>query len=201
MVALDGPCQAQEPTTVPQETPVSSATDSSKQAAAQGAPGPETDKKDEKTHHKIHVQLGLVSFGLGYTHFAGPYYYPYPYFYPYGATYSAVFCDPFWCTYPSVFSPAYSGSLLYAEDKGEVRLTAEPKTAEVYIDGAYAGKADRLKTIWLDSGAYDLSVSAKGRVAFHQRIYVLSRRSLRISAKLEPEKGPDALRQEREAKP
>jgi hypothetical protein len=59
----------------------------------------------------------------------------------------------------------YSRSLLYAEDKGEVKLSADPKTAEVYIDGAYAGKADQLRTMWLDSGAYDLSLSAKGRVA------------------------------------
>ncbi|PYT79126.1 MAG: hypothetical protein DMG40_17490 [Acidobacteria bacterium] len=191
--------QAQAPTPVPQEAAASPASDSSKQATDQGAARPEAGKKDAKPHHKIHVQLGLVSFGLGYTHFSGPYYYPY--LYPYGAAYPAFFCDTFWCTYPSVLSAMYSGSLLYAEDKGEVKLTADPKTAEVYIDDAYAGKADQLRTMWLDSGAYDLSLSAKGRVAFHQRIYVLSRKSLRISAKLEPEKAPDAAPQEKEVKP
>ena len=203
MFALAGYCQAQELTPVGQETAVSPASDSSKQAAEQRAAGSKTDKKDEKTHHKIHVQLGLVSFGMAYTHFSGPYYYPYSYsyFYPYGVAYPAFSCDPFWCNYPFALSPVYSGSLLYAEDKGEVRLTADPKTAEVYIDGAYAGKADRLRTIWLDSGAYDLSLTAKGRVAFHQRIYILSRRSLKISAKLEPEKRPGAAPQEKEVKP
>jgi hypothetical protein len=191
--ALAGHCQAQERAPVPQEAAVSSASDSSKQAAEQVAAGPETDKKDAKPHHRIHVQLGLVSFGMGYTHFSGPYYYPY--FYPYAAAYPAFFWDPFWGAGPFALSPVYSGSLLYAEDKGEVRLTADPKTAEVYIDGAYAGKADQLRTMWLDSGAYDLSLSAKGRVAFHQRVYVLSRKSLRISAKLEPEKAPDAAQE------
>ena len=199
MFALAGHCQAQERAPVPQEAAVSSASDSSKQAAEQVATGPETDKKDARPHHKMHVQLGLVSFGMGYTHFSGPYYYPY--FYPYAAAYPAFFCDPFWGACPFALSPLYSGSLLYAEDKGEVRLTADPKTAEVYIDGAYAGKADQLRILWLGSGAYDLSVSAKGRVAFHQRVYVLSRKSLRISAKLEPEKAPDAAQEEKEVKP
>jgi len=197
--AFAGPCQAQEPTPVAQETATSLAPDSSKQAAELSTGGPETVKKDEKTHRKGHVRLGLVSFGLGYTHFPGPYYYPY--YYPYGVTYSAFFCDPFSCGYPFAWGPLYPGSLLYGEDKGEVRLTAAPKTAEVYIDGAYAGKADKLRTMWLDSGAYDLSVSAKGRETFHQRIYVLSRRSLKISAKLEPEKAPDGAPQGKEVKP
>jgi hypothetical protein len=198
-LALAGPQQAQELTPVSQGTAASPASNSSKQASDQGAAGPEAGKKEAKPHHKIHLQLGLVSFGLGYTHFSGPYYYPY--LYPYGAAYHAFFCDPFWCSYPTVLSPMYSGSLLYAEDKGEVKLTADPKTAEVYIDGAYAGKADQLRTMWLDSGAYDLSLSAEGRVAFHQRVYVLSRKSLRISAKLEPEKAPDAAREEKEVNP
>ena len=199
MFALAGHRETQERAPVPQEAAVSSASDSSKQAAEQVATGQQTDKKDAKPHHKMHVQLGLVSFGMGYTHFSGPYYYPY--FYPYAPAYPAFFWDPFWGACPFALSPVYSGNLLYAEDKGEVRLTADPKTAEVYIDGAYAGKADQLKTMWLDSGAYDLSLSAKGRAAFHQRVYVLSRKSLRISAKLAPEKAPDAAQEEKEIKP
>src|SRR4029077_1247944 len=51
--------------------------------------------------------------------------------------------------------------------------------------GAYAGTADRLKSMWLDPGAYDLTVSAKDRESFHQRVYVLSGKSLKITAKLD----------------
>jgi hypothetical protein len=76
------------------------------------------------------------------------------------------------------------GSFNYNSGRGEVRLTADPKVAEVYIDGAYAGTADRLKSMWLDPGAYDLTVSAKDRESFHQRVYVLSGKSLKITAKL-----------------
>ena len=203
MLAWAIPRQAS--TAVQQETAVSAASDSSKQAAEQTPAAPKMDDKDHtdaKVPRKMHVRLGTISFGLGYSYFSGPYYYPYSLFgfYPYGVAYPAFFCDPFSCAPGSLLNPVYSGSLVYAEDKGEVKLTADPRTAEVYIDGAYAGTADHLKTMWLDSGAYDLSVAAKGRKAFHQRIYILSRRSLKILARLEPEKAPDAAG-ETEVKP
>jgi hypothetical protein len=54
----------------------------------------------------------------------------------------------------------------------------------VYIDGEYAGAAEKLKTLWLDPGAYDLAVSAPGREDLHERLYVLSGKSLKITAKL-----------------
>lgn len=185
---------------VQEEAVISAAADSSKQAGDQTPAAPQTDpneKKDAKPQHKVHVRLGTVSMGLEYSYFSGPYYYPYSVFgfYPYGVAYPAFLCDPFWCAYPSLLNRVYSGSLGYAEDKGQVKLTADPKTAGVYIDGGYAGTADQLKTMWLDSGAYDLSLSAKGRKAFHQRIYILSRKSLKVLARLEPEEEPDAARE------
>jgi hypothetical protein len=65
-----------------------------------------------------------------------------------------------------------------------VRLTTEPKDASVYLNGGYAGTADHLKTVWLEPGAYDLSVSASNYTTYEQRIYVLSGKSLKITAKL-----------------
>jgi hypothetical protein len=132
---------------------------------------------------KIHWHLGTISVGAGYS--SGPYYGPYGY-YPYGSyglypgdwVYSSWY--PMWGGYP-YYGP---GSFNYNSGRGEVRLTADPKVAEVYIDGAYAGTADRLKSMWLDPGAYDLTVSAKDRESFHQRVYVLSGKSLKITAKL-----------------
>jgi hypothetical protein len=135
--------------------------------------------------HKLHLRLGTISLGAGYSHFSGPAYYPYPFF-P-GWDYSA-FWFPYWGPYP-FFAPGY---FTYGSAKGEVKLAAEPKTAEVYLDRAYAGTADHLKNIWLEPGAYDLSLAATGREDFHQRIYVLSGKSLKITAKLiaaEPKPG------------
>lgn len=133
---------------------------------------------------KIHWHLGTISVGAAYS--SGPYYPPYG-FYPYGpygwypgGWVGSAFWYPLWGGYP--FYPA--GSFAYNGGRGELRLAADPRQAEVYIDGAYAGTADQLKTMWLDPGAYDLTVSAKDREAFHQRVYVLSGKSLKITAKL-----------------
>jgi hypothetical protein len=64
----------------------------------------------------------------------------------------AALWDPFWGPYGPF---GYLPNLAYGNDKGEVKLAADPKQAGVYIDGAYAGTADCLKTLWLEPGAYD----------------------------------------------
>ena len=115
----------QAPASISQETAVSAGSDSLKQASDQTPAAPKIDDKDQKEakpQRKVHVQLGTVSFGRGYSYFSGPYYYPYRVFgfYPYGMAYPAFFCDPFWCAPTPLLSPVYSGSLAYAEDKGEV---------------------------------------------------------------------------------
>jgi hypothetical protein len=123
------------------------------------------------------LRLGTLSFGAGYSHFSSPYYGPYG-FYPYSAYYSGMLWGPYWdYLYPT-------GYFNYNDGKGEVRLAA-PKQSDVYLDNAYAGKAEKLKSIWLKPGAYDLSVSNQDHASFHQRIYVLSGKSLKIEAKLE----------------
>ncbi len=131
---------------------------------------------------KWRLRPETVSVGVGYGYFTGPYFYPngrYG-FYPGEVVYSS-FWYPIWGAYP-YYGPGYFG---YHHGRGEVRLNTEPKSAEVYIDGGYAGTGDKLKSMWLDPGAYDLTVSAKDRASFHQRLYVLSGKSLKISAKLE----------------
>jgi hypothetical protein len=103
--------------------------------------------------------------------------------YPYSAFSSSLLWNPSW----GYFYP--TGNFNYNDGRGEVRLAA-PKQADVYLDNAYAGKAEKLKSIWLKPGAYDLAVSGPDRTSFHQRIYVLSGKSLKIAAKLEPQPDP-----------
>jgi hypothetical protein len=68
---------------------------------------------------------------------------------------------------------------------GEVRLRGQEKDAAVYLDGGYAGTADKLKTIWLEPGAYQLELRhAKGTYA--RKIYVLSGKSLTIRPEFQP---------------
>jgi hypothetical protein len=101
--------------------------------------------------------------------------------------YRARLWDPYWA-YPLSYP---SGYFDYNDGRGEVKLTLEPRTvdpklAEVYVDNAFAGTADHLKNMWLEPGAYELSVLRKDRAAYRRRIYVLSGRSLKIAAKLDP---------------
>jgi hypothetical protein len=153
-------------------------------------PLPTADKKnDNQSNGKWRVRLGTVTLGAAYIHypdsfFFGPFY-PYgiyPYAYPHGLAYSSFFYDPL---YAPFYSPIWSG-FAYSAGKGEVKLAAEPKTAEVYLDGAYAGLAGGLKSMWLEPGAHDLIVTNSEGATFQRRIYVLSGKSLSIKAKLVP---------------
>lgn len=149
-----------------------------------------SDKDAPAEKRKFRLRLGGISVGAGYSHFSGPYYYPYAYpfgYAPFGLYPGNWVAASFW--YPIAYPYPYyaADAFRYGDGRGEIRLTADPKEAKVYIDGGYAGTADKLKIVWLDPGAYDLTVSAAGREDFHQRLYVLSGKSLKISAKLDPE--------------
>jgi hypothetical protein len=144
----------------------------------------DTDKQpDSVRDHKPHVRLGSISLSAGYV--AGPpLLSPWPYyFYPPAANWS-FFPDAFF----SPFAGPYWVGFAYGPDKGWVKLSARPKNAEVFLDGAYAGTADHLKDMWLDPGVYNISVAAPGHAPFQQRIYVLSGKELKIDARLELEK-------------
>ena len=130
---------------------------------------------------KLRLHLGTIWVGAGYRHFRGPYFYPYG---PYGVYPGDWVYGSLWYPMGGAY-PYYPADYFnYNNGRGELKLSADPKLAEVFIDGAYAGTADRLKSMWLDPGAYDLTVSAADRESFHQRVYVLSGKSLKISAKL-----------------
>jgi hypothetical protein len=118
------------------------------------------------------VWLGTISVGAGYGYYSGPYwpgywagYYPPPFF---GGWY-----DPWFGPYaPAYFAPQI--------DKGQVNLQTSDKNAEVYLDGAYAGQASKLKNFWLAPGVYQLEVRATGQSPQEKRIYVLTGKTLKI---------------------
>jgi hypothetical protein len=149
-------------------------------------PSARSDKPMENQDRKWHVKLGPVLMRASYGRFDGPVYYPYG-LSPFDGYYRAWLWDPYW-VYPLSYPVGYFGR---NDGRGEVKLTLEPrgvdpKLAEVYVDNAFAGTADHLKNMWLEPGAYDLSVFSKDGAAYRRRIYVLSGRSLKIAAKLDP---------------
>jgi hypothetical protein len=165
----------------------------SQSSAAASSPVQATDQQDQASQgntqekpakRRTHVRLGTVAAGASYTRFSDNVFVS-PFwgygFYPYYFGYAPFFYDPF---YSSYFFAPYAAGFAYGPEKGEVRLDAKPGSASVYLNDAYAGTAGKLKHMWLEPGAYDLTVAAADGSEFHQRIYVLSGKSLKIHARI-----------------
>ena len=192
VVGFAAPGRAQTPENAQQqkrstatEQKATQAADRQQQSETTGAGADDQDSRPPS--HKTHFHLGAITLGASYTDFGHSFvapFYPYPY-YPYGAYSVGAFYTPFVgdLLYGPFYYPPHAFNLNYALGKGEVELKelGRNKNASVYIDNAYAGKAGKLKHMWLDSGAYDLSLSAADGSSFHQRIYVLSGKKLKIT--------------------
>ncbi|MCP5120605.1 MAG: PEGA domain-containing protein, partial [bacterium] len=94
-----------------------------------------------------------------------------------------LYHDPWFWHNPYYASP-FVGRYAPGAGKGEIRLETEEKSAEVYIDDAYAGLAGERKTMWLAPGAYNISLRMEGREPYEKRVYVLSGKRLRLRAEL-----------------
>jgi len=98
-------------------------------------------------------------YGPYYPYAYGPYYgYPYGYA-PYG---------------PYGYYGYYPGRPL-----GEVHIKSPDTNAEIFINGAFAGRAHDLKRIYLAPGTYNVEQHIGSDVQ-KQRIYVLANRSLKL---------------------
>ena len=125
----------------------------------------------------VDIRLGTVSVGAFYSRYSGsfscgPFGYRPLFWNAFGP-----YCPPFYDFYsPLVYFQA-------GPHMGEVKLSTAGKKAEVFLDGAYAGTAERLRTFWLEPGAYNLEVQDANRAPFSRRIYVLSGKTLKIDAR------------------
>ncbi len=105
-----------------------------------------------------HVRVGGFAVNAGYSAYGPPWF------------------DPFLLGY---VNPGFYTGFPYQPAMGQVRLRTRDKTAWVYIDGGLAGRADKLKNMWLEPGTYDVEVRG-GRQTFQQKIYVLSGKTLTL---------------------
>ncbi len=96
--------------------------------------------------------------------------------------------DPFyswgWGYEPYAYYPAYYS------DAGQVKLKTNVKDAQVYINGAFAGKASKLKSLWLRPDAYNVEVRAAGYTSYAERVYVVPGRTIHVDAELAPAARP-----------
>jgi hypothetical protein len=108
------------------------------------------------------VGVGFGYYG-GYPYGYGPWGYPY-YGYPY---------------YPYYGYPPYGYGPYGGRPMGEVHIKSPSPNAQVYINGAFAGRAHDLKNIYLAPGTYNIEQRI-GNDVQKERVYVLANRSLTI---------------------
>jgi hypothetical protein len=120
-----------------------------------------------------------------------PYYgygYAYPYYYPYSAFWGGGYFGSYgyWGVgvgWPGYAYPAYGYPYPYPAygsgydpNTGRVRLDVQPRDAEVFIDGAFAGTVDdfdgRLQGLTLETGSHGVEIRKPGweTLAFDVRI-------------------------------
>jgi hypothetical protein len=118
------------------------------------------------------VRFGGVAAGFGYTDFNGPFYGPFGY----APGWWGPYYGPFWAPY----YPAYYANPGRGPNMGQVRIKTAFSHADLYINGAYAGPAGKLKSMWLQPGAYDLELRPENHSTIEQRIYVLTGKTLDV---------------------
>jgi PEGA domain len=93
-----------------------------------------------------------------------------------------------WGWYSPFYGPygwyGYGPFPAYYSNTAELKLKTNVKDADVYIDGAYAGKAEKLKSMWLRPDAYDVEIRAPGYAPFARRFYLMPGKTTKVKADL-----------------
>jgi hypothetical protein len=95
--------------------------------------------------------------------------------YPYWS--SAWAYDPYFSPF---FAPGYFSGFGFQPGYGELKFKSIPKTATIFIDGAYAGSAGGLRQIWLEPGVYSVQVHDNSQT-LNRKVYILSGKTLHLS--------------------
>lgn len=138
---------------------------------------------DDEAKPRRRVRLGGITVGAGYSRWSGPGFYPayggYGFYPGYWGMYSPWY-DPF---YMGWLHPGFYSGFARQPNMGEVKLKEASRDADVYLDGAYAGTAQKLKSMWLEPGVYNLELRSGDR-AYQKRIYVLSGKTMELHPQL-----------------
>ena len=116
--------------------------------------------------------------------------YPYPYYgYSY---YDPAFTGSFYWSSHAWQSGAYYSGGNFDSDLGKLRLDMQPREAEVYIDGYYAGVVDdfdgQLQGLRLEAGNYRVQVSLPGFQPLDIDVHVQPGRTTTYRGELTPER-------------
>jgi hypothetical protein len=91
------------------------------------------------------------------------------------------FYNPYWGAY---WGPGYNPYYFANPNAGEVKLDTKVKTAEVFINGAFAGNTHDNKTMHLRPGNYKIEIREEGQTRFAQNVYVVAGKTLHITPAL-----------------
>jgi hypothetical protein len=90
---------------------------------------------------------------------------------------------PYWGPYWG-YGPGYWGPYYAQPDAGEVRLETKVKTADVFINGSYAGTTKQNRSMYLRPGSYNIEIREAGRTQFAEKIYVVAGKTLKLRPEL-----------------
>ena len=115
-------------------------------------------------------------------HFGGRFFAPRAYF-----GFGLGWYDPFWGPYYGDYwyAPYYYEPYVSHADSGKVKLDTDVKNAEVYVDGARAGEAGNLKTMWLKAGTHTIELRAPGYATYSENIYVVAGKTITLHPELQ----------------
>jgi len=77
---------------------------------------------------------------------------------------------PYWGYGP--YYPEYSA--------GKIKIKDSNKSDQVYIDGAYAGTAEKMKTITLSPGSYSVEIRQQNKDRVNRKVYVVAGKTVEI---------------------
>ena len=101
---------------------------------------------------------------------------------PFGGWYA-----PYWgpyAYYGPYYGPYYGGYWYAPPSSGSVKLDTKIKTAEVFVDGAYAGTTGENKTMRLRPGSHNIEIREAGQTHFKQQVYVAAGKTLHLRPEL-----------------
>jgi len=94
-----------------------------------------------------------------------------------------------WYGYGYGYGPFYRpyGAYYGVPNAGQVKLDTHVKDAQVFVDGAYAGTAGKLKTMWMRPGTYTIEMRAPGQAQFAEKIYVVAGKTVHVEPGFQPQ--------------
>jgi hypothetical protein len=103
-----------------------------------------------------------------------------------GFGYRPFFYDPFWGPYPYYGYGAYP---LAGNPAGDVRVLAEPKQAEVFVDGFYAGVVDdfdgTFQRLHVAPGGHAITLHLEGYRTVTDNIYVTPENTFKLQLNMD----------------